>query len=81
MQEFISHIFSICIEVEHDFRGVLDIWPFLYTFWKQCLHQSPVDQYYCAVVLYTNTQNCFHPNQIALCFNCCLLELEEYFHL
>ena len=80
-QEFNSCMSSVRIEVEHGFGIVLNTWPFLYTFWKQRLHQSPIGTYYRVAVLLTNAQNCLRPNQIALHFNCRPPELEEYFHL
>ncbi|KAL1943754.1 hypothetical protein VTO73DRAFT_4199 [Trametes versicolor] len=80
-QIFNHRMSSVRIEVEHGFGIVLSTWPFLYTFWKHRVYMSPLGRYYRTAVLLTNARSCFHPNQVALHFNCRPPELDEYFHL
>ncbi|EJF56436.1 hypothetical protein DICSQDRAFT_150443 [Dichomitus squalens LYAD-421 SS1] len=79
-QELNSRMSGARIEVEHGFGVVLTTWPFLYTFWKHRLYQSPIGRYYRVAVLFTNARNCFRPNQTALHFDCRPPELRDYFH-
>jgi hypothetical protein len=56
-QRWNSEMARFRIEVEHSFAIVLNLWPFLNSFWKHHIYASPLGLYYRAGVLLTNAHN------------------------
>ncbi|KAF8225673.1 hypothetical protein L208DRAFT_1305426, partial [Tricholoma matsutake] len=75
-----AEMLAVHIEVEHGFRIVANMWPFLNAGWKMHLYHSPVGRYYRIGVLLTNCLNCLHPNQVAQYFDCLPPNLFDYLH-
>ena len=70
---------KVCIKVEHGFGNIIQLWPFLNTWWKQCVYSSPLGIYYGIACLLTNAHNCIQLNQTAYTLHCYPPTLEEYF--
>ncbi|KAJ7123038.1 hypothetical protein C8R44DRAFT_621297, partial [Mycena epipterygia] len=79
-QEWNHQMLCPWMSAENGFGEVVAQWPFLNTFWKLCIYQSPIGHYYQVVVLLTNAINCFLPNLIAQWFDVQPPKVEEYFH-